>query len=195
MNKYNDAINECLQVIGEQRIEGDLSIEGIDEAEQADALIESTKEEILSEGWSFNYDSEWTLSPDTDGYIVVPPSALRVDPSEESEKYIRKGGKLYDKDGKTFKFTSSVDCDIVWNIAFDEIPSIMQKYIVLKASRILYQRLVGDTNMLSILMDDEKQARLRVNIHEDDVNDYNIFDNSTVSRALTRTTNPVGLRG
>jgi len=195
MNKYNGAINECLQVIGEQTIEGDLSIVGIYEAEQADALIETTKEELLSEGWSFNSDSDWTLSPDTDNYIVVPPSALRVDPSDEKSNYIRKDGKLYNKDTRTYKFENSVDCDVVWNIEFDEIPSIMQKYIVLKAARLLYQRFVGDTDMLTILVRDEQEARTRVDMHEDDVNDYNIFDNPTVARALTRNSNPVGLRG
>lgn len=195
MNKYNQAINECLQVIGEQTIEGDLSIEGIYEAEQADALIESTKEEILSEGWSFNTDTDWTLSPDTDNYITVPPSALRVDPTDADTNYIRKSGRLYDKDNRTYKITSAVDCDIVWNIDFDEIPVIMQKYIVLKSARILYQRLVGDTNMLSVLMEDEREARLRINIHEDDVNDYNIFDDTSVSRAINRNANPTGLRG
>lgn len=195
MNKYNQGINECLQIIGEQTIEGDLSIVGIYEAEQADALIESTKEEILAEGWSFNTDSDWTLSPDTDNYIVVPPSALRVDPSDETSNYIRKAGRLYDKDNRTYKITTSVDCDVVWNIDFDEIPSIMQKYIVLKAARLLYQRLVGDTDMLNILVRDEQEARTRVDMHEDDVNDYNIFDNTTVARAITRNANPTSLRG
>ena len=56
MNKYNDAINICMQVIGEQILEGATPITGIYEAEQAELLIETTKEEILSEGWSFNTD-------------------------------------------------------------------------------------------------------------------------------------------
>ena len=195
MNKYNSAINEILLVIGEQPIESDLSIVGIYEAEQADILIEATKEELLSEGWSFNTDTKWSLSPDTDGYIIVPPSALRADPSDEKSNYIRKDGRLYNKETHSYKFETSVDCDVVWDIPFDELPVIMQKYIVLKAGRIMYQRFVGDVNMLQILVRDEQEAQTRVDIHEDDVNDYNIFDNPTVARALTRNSNPTGLRG
>ena len=194
MNKYNEAINVCLQVIGEQIIEDNISIDGINEAEQADLLIEVTKEEVLSEGWSFNTDDGWVLAPNTSGYIELSPNILRVDPTDGSN-YVRKEGKLYNKTDQTFLHNSTVACDIVWNTPFDEIPPIMQQYIVLKAARILYQRLVGDVSLLNILIEDEKEARLRLNIHEDDINDYNIFDDSSVTRAITRSSNPIGLRG
>lgn len=193
MVKYNEAINICLQVIGEQIIEGDTPIDGIYEAEQADLLIETTKEELLSEGWSFNTDTNWPLTPDTDGYIVVNTDVLRVDPSDGSN-YIRKDGKLYNKENITYTFDAPVECDIVWNLDFDDIPAIMQQYIVLKAARILYQRLVGDDSILNVLIKDEQEAKLRVDIHEDDVNDYSIFDNNTVARVINRTSNPTGLR-
>lgn len=195
MQKYNDAINICLQVIGEQVLEGSQALTGIYEAEIADSIIEATKDEILSEGWSFNTDTNWTMVPDTSGYIAVSPSVLRIDPSDVTVKVVRKDGKLYDKENRTYVFSASVDCDIVWSLDFDDIPLAMQQYIVLRSARILYQRLVGDANMLEVLIRDEKDARLRVDTHEDEVNDYNIFDNSDVMRMITRTSNPRGIRG
>ena len=191
MRKYNEAINLALQVIGEQIIENDVSIEGIYEAEQADLLIENVKEELLSEGWTFNTDFNWSLAPDVEGYITVPADVIRVD---TASNYIRKDGKLYDKDNQTYKFTSAVSCDIVWDLDFDVLPPIMQQYITLKASRILHQRLVGDADVLSILVQDERDALVRVKMHEEDIGDYNIFDNTTVSRVISRTVNPVGVR-
>jgi hypothetical protein len=195
MNKYNGAINIILQVLGEQTIEGDLSIEGIYEAEQADIIIEATKEEVLAEGWSFNTDENWALAIDTEGYITTPSTALRIDPSSPSANIIVKGGKLYDKTNQTYKFTTSVGCDIVWDLDFDELPLPAQQYIVLKSARIAYQRLVGDLNVVDVLMKDEQEAKLRLNVYEDDVNDYNIFDDTNISRIISRTTNPVGVRG
>jgi len=192
MRKYNEAINLALQVIGEQIIENDVSIEGIYEAEQADLLIENVKEELLSEGWTFNTDFNWSLAPDVEGYITVPADVIRVD---TASNYIRKDGKLYDKDNQTYKFTSAVSCDIVWDLEFDVLPPIMQQYITLKASRILHQRLVGDADVLSILIQDERDALVRVKMHEEDIGDYNIFDNTTVSRVISRNVNPVGVRG
>lgn len=195
MQKYNEAINICLQVIGEQIIEGNTSIDGIYEAEQADLLIETTKEELLAEGWSFNTDYNWELTPDTNGYIVVNENMIRLDPSDVGTKAFRKDSKLYNGEDKSYIWEAAVECDIVWNLEFDDLPPIFQQYVTLKAARILYQRLVGDTGMLEVLLKDEQDARLRVMIHEDDVLDYNIFDNNTVSRVISRTQNPRGLRG
>lgn len=195
MKKYNDAINLALQTIGEQIIEGDLSIDGIYEAEAADLLIETTKEEILSEGFSFNTDYDWELAPDINGYIVIPETVIRIDGSSTGDDVVRKDGKLYNKVTKDYLFNNSVKCDIIWNHDFDDLPPIAQQYIVLKAARILYQRLVGDTSMLNILIQDEREALVRLRLHEDEVMDNNIFDDQSVSRALSRTTNPVGLRG
>lgn len=195
MKKYNQAINEILQVLGEQIVEGDLSIEGIYEAEQADLNIEIVKEEILSEGWSFNTDTNWEFSPDTDNYIVIPTTVLRVDPSVQGNDIIRKDGKLYDKGNFTYKFNTSVSCDVIWNLDFDDLPLIAQRYITLRAARITYQRLIGDNSTLEILLRDEDQALLKLRQHEDDIQDYNIFDDTTVSRIITRTSNPTGLRG
>jgi hypothetical protein len=195
MRKYNNAINIALSVVGEQLIENDVPIEGIYEAEVADLLIETTKTEILEEGWSFNTDENWEMLPDVNGYIVIPTTALRIDASSTDTNVIRKDGKLYDKDNQTYIFESSVECDVVWDVDFDDLPTIMKSYITLKASRILYQRLVGDADMLNILIKDEQEALLRVRNHEDDIKDVTIFDNSQVARILTRNSNPTGIIG
>lgn len=194
MKLYNDAINLCLQVIGEQTLEVNTPIDGIYEAEQAVLLIETVKEELLSEGWSFNTDESWDFLPDTSGYIVIPENVIRIDASSTTN-VIRKDGMLYNKTNQSYKFTNTLSCDVVWNVDFDTLPPIMQQYIILKASRILYQRLVGDANMLQILMKDENDALLRVRMHEDDIEDLNIFDDTTVSRVISRTSNPSGIRG
>lgn len=195
MRKFNEAINIALSVVGEQLIENDVPIDGIYEAEVANLLIEATKTEILEEGWSFNTDSNWEMLPDVNGYIVIPTVALRIDASSAGTNVVRNDGKLYDKSNQTYIFKSSVDCDIVWDIDFDDLPIIMQQYIVLKASRILYQRLVGDADMLSVLIRDEEEALLRVRMHEDDIKDVTIFDNPQVARILTRNSNPTGIIG
>jgi hypothetical protein len=193
MKKFNEAINEILQIIGEQTLPDGQPIEDIYEAEQASLHIDNIKQEVLSEGWTFNTEENWPLTPNASGLILVPYGALRVD--AVSGNIIRKDGKLYNRDTHTFQFTSSVLCDVVWDIDFDLLPPMMQQYITLKAGRIVYQRFIGDTNMLSVLKNDEEEARLRMYMHEDDVGDYNIFDDTSVSRIISRTTNPSGLRG
>lgn len=200
MKKYNDAINMILQVLGEQTIENEQSTEGIYEAEQAELLLEITKKEILSEGWTFNTDENWAIAPEitegnTSGYIVVAENVLRLDPSSTASNYVRKDGKVYDKVNQTYLFSTAVYFDVVWDVDFDDIPPIIQQYITLKTARILYQRLVGNLDMVTILTRDEQEAMIRARMHEDEVGDYNIFDDTSVTRMITRTSNPVGLRG
>jgi hypothetical protein len=200
MKKYNDAINMILQVLGEQTIDNGQSTEGIYEAEQAELLLEITKKEILSEGWTFNTDENWAIAPEitegeTSGYIVVAENVLRLDPSSVASNYVRKDSKVYDKVNQTYLFSTPVYFDVVWDVDFDDIPPIIQQYITLKTARILYQRLVGNLDMVTILTRDEQEAMIRARMHEDEVGDYNIFDDTSVTRMITRTSNPVGLRG
>jgi hypothetical protein len=194
MNKYNDAINIVLQTIGEQTLEGDVSIDGIYEAEQADIIIENIKEEILEEGWVFNTDTGWEFTPDVDGYITLPSSILRIDTTEDSN-IIRKDGRLYDKDNISYKFTAAVECDVTWAIPFDEMPPVAQRYVALRAARIMYQRFVGDVSMMQVLMNDEQEAKRNLDDYEVDLQDFNVFNNSQTMRIINRTTNPTGIRG
>lgn len=195
MKKLNEAINVILEIIGEQVLEDDIPIEGIYEAEIASVNIDRATTSVLMEGWAFNTDTGWTFAPDSEGYIGIPATALKVDPSDSATDCIVKNGRLYDKTNKTYKFSKPVACDVVWNIDFDEVPTIAQEYIIAKAARTTAFRLIGDTEAYKILKQDEQEARLQLVISEDDIGDYNYFDDLTVARAITRTSNPVGIRG
>lgn len=193
MNKLNDAVNICLQTIGEQTLSVGQSVIGIHEAEQALSILDQETTTVLSKGLNCNTDDAWKLLPDTNGYIAVPSIAIRVDSNQID--VIVKDGKLYDKSKMSYKFESAVIVDIIWDIPFDDLPYAVQYYVTLRAARILYQRLVGDASTLQVLLQDEEKARLDVIDHDVDTKDYNIFDNSTNARLLNRTKNPKGLRG
>lgn len=195
MTLENEAINVVLRVIGEPHLDSGTSYVGLLEAEAAYDTIEIVKQEVLLDGWTFNTETDRPYLPDVDGYIVVPENVLRIDPSDSGEDFVRKDGKLYDRDTKSYIFTAAVDCDVVFNFDFDAIPRAFQNYITLKAARVVYQRLVGDMETIKILKMDEDDAYLKCLHHEDETGDYNIFDENTVTRIINRTTNPTGIRG
>lgn len=192
MDKLNDALNICLQTIGEQTLAQNQSYIGIHEAEQALSILDSEKTTVLSQGFNCNTDSAWELLPDTLGYITVPADAIRVDGNLD---VIVKNGKLYDKSKMSFKFDSKISADIVWDLPFDELPYVFQYYITTRSARLLYQRVVGDTGTLRVLIEDERLAHHNVIEHDVDTNDYNIYDQSINSRLLNRNKNPKGVRG
>ena len=195
MKKYNDALNEMLDVIGEQTLDTGDSIDGIQEAEKADTLLEKIKVQILSQGWSFNKEYNRDYIPDINGYIVIPENVLSIDSSTTTDNFFAKDGKLYNEDDKSYIFTATIEADVTFDLDFDDIPVIAQNYILNKASRIFYQRMVGDTNIIQLLMNDEKEALQIFKDYELDLVDANIFDDTTVSRIITRNSNPTGLRG
>jgi|SaaInl8_200m_RNA_FD_contig_123_2712_length_1949_multi_214_in_2_out_2_2 hypothetical protein len=195
MKLENDAINVVLRVIGEPPLDVGTAYTDLFEAEAAYDTLEIVKQEILSDGWTFNSETDREYIPDVDGYIVVPENVLRIDPSDTGSDFVRKDGKLYDRETKSYIFTAAVGCDVIFNFDFDDIPNAFQNYISLRAARLVYQRLVGDVNTIGYLKQDEQEAYLKCLHHEDDTGDYNIFDENTVARVISRTTNPTGIRG
>lgn len=192
MNRYNDAINVCLMAIGEHTIPG-TSITGHPEAELADLALDEALREVMSYGYQFNTDEDWDLVPDASGYIAIPAGALAVDASQTSSDYIVKNDKLYDKAGQTFIFTSTVQVDVTWEIAFDDLNIIVQNYIVALAKTKLYTRVVGVDSMYSVLKQEEQDTKSLLLREDISSGDYSIFDDIGTSRVKNRTQNPTAL--
>lgn len=194
MKKYNEAINIIMQALGEPLLATEDSIDGIFEAEQADFTLEQVKTEVLSEGWFANTDENWLLVPDEFGYIGVPANSLRI----ISNGIIVKDGKLYNKQLQTYKFDylpegGGITCNVLWDLDFDDLPYAFQRFIALRAARLLSQRLDGDVNMIRILMNDEQAAKFLVEREDFESAEYSIFDNDSVRRIVDRKTNPRAL--
>jgi len=192
-----EGVNIALQTIGEMTLTTATNIADVYEARTALEILTETRRSVLTEGLNCNTDDEWELTADSSGYIAIPSSILRVEASDFNKVYIMKDNKLYDKENNTFKFTPSgiVKVDVVWDLDFDDIPHTVAYYIAIKASRLAYQRLIGSTDIIRVLMDDEQKAKEKMIEHDNDTRNYNIFDNVANSRVITRSRNPKGILG
>jgi len=192
-----EGVNIALQTIGEMTLTTATNIADVYEASTALEILTETRRSVLTEGLNCNTDDEWELTADSSGYIAIPSSILRVEASDFNKVYIMKDNKLYDKENNTFKFTPSgiVKVDVVWDLDFDDIPHTVAYYIAIKASRLAYQRLIGSTDIIRVLMDDEQKAKEKMIEHDNDTRNYNIFDNVANSRVITRSRNPKGILG
>ncbi len=190
-----EGVNITLQTIGELTLTTASNIVDVYEAQTALDILTETRRTILTEGFNCNTDIDWELTADASGYIAIPPSMLRVE--SQTEDYMMKDNKLYNKKNHTFIFVASSihKVDVVWDLDFDDIPHTVAYYIAIKASRLAYQRLIGSTDIIRILMDDEQKAKEKMLEHDADTRNYNIFDNTANSRVITRTRNPQGIRG
>lgn len=192
-----EAVNIALQTIGEMTLTTATTIPDVYEASTALEILTETRRTVLSEGLNCNTDEDWDFTADATGYVALASNVLRIEASNASLNYIAKDNKVYNKDDNTFLFdpNETVTLDVVWDLDFDNIPPAVAYYIAIKASRLTYQRLIGSTDVIRVLLQDEQEAKQKMIDHDTDTRNYNIFDNNANRRVITRTRNPRGIFG
>lgn len=180
-----EAINEILLNINELPLDSSDIVEDINIAIVAKNWLDIARKQVLSRGWEFN-STTMSLSPNTDGYIIIPTDFLYVDGTSDTDTYVVRDWKLFDKTLLSYRFTDAVECDIIEDIAFDDIPHTLANYVVKTASLMAYSNIIGDTNGMS-----SRAAMLRevkVDALADDANkiDGNLLSSTFVTTALDR---------
>jgi hypothetical protein len=91
------AINLCLLGIGESPV-STLEDAGPDAA-AALAVIERIKRAHLSEGWDYNTEEDWPLTPEAFAphELKVPDTFLSCVPMHPSSGLVRRGDRMYDR--------------------------------------------------------------------------------------------------
>lgn len=186
-----EAVNVMLSLIGEAAVNSLSS--GLLDAETAETILDNITRSVQSTGWSFNEEIGYTLSPDSNGHLNLPANCVRVDLSQTVSKYrdskfdyVQRGSKLYDKINHTYVISDTVVVDMVVLLDFEELPESARRFITIRAGRAFQERIVGSEVLSSLTADDENTAWLDLLHAESDVNDHNIFDDSSVSRVVNR---------
>ena len=183
-----EAINTMLSTIGEAPV-NTVEDNGIVDAVIARQILRSTSREVQARGWHFNTERGFLLTPDSEGFITLPPTVLRVDTVEESQDIdvVLRGNRLYDRRNHTFKFDKPIRVDAVILLPFDELPEVAREYITIRAARIFQERVVGSDSLSSFSKNEELRVLVALQEMEADTADYNILtDNYSVARVLSR---------
>lgn len=175
------AINQILAACGQAPVTT-LDETNPDVAIAYQTLLEVSRE-VQSEGWSFNKEAHYTLSPNNDDEILIPNNMLQIDltrnGSNQGKNVVRRSGKLYDKENHTFKFTDEkIDCDIVWFFDWVDLPRPIQDYITARASTVTSSRIIGDNNQYQMLQQKEAYMRAMAIEYETNQGDYSFFGHS-----------------
>jgi len=174
------AVNEILASVGQAPVTT-LDQTNPDVAIAYDALI-NTSREVQAEGWTFNTEEFYELTPNSAGEVVIPNNVLQLDVHEEKHNThdsIRRNGKLYDKVDHTYDWSdwSTVACDIVWLFDWVDLPRPVQDYIVARAAAVVSSRIVGDSQQYQILKQKEVFNRAVALEYECNQGDYTFFGN------------------
>ena len=158
-----EAVNAMLTNIGGTPINSLLDDKDEDVSVAVQVLNEVSRE-IQSQGWHFNKFFDYPLTPDQNNEIVLPGNALSVDlnPAKYPAKdVIERARKLFDKAKNSSIFTETLEVEIVFFYAFEELPETARRYITLRASRIFENRTTKSAEGDSFASRDELAAKAR----------------------------------
>jgi hypothetical protein len=137
--------------------------------------------EIQSEGWSFNKEYDYPITPDSNNEVVIPNNILQMDLNASytqnmDRDSVNREGKLYDKTAHSFVWTDeTLYVDIIWYFDWTSIPTPIQAFIIAKAATIVSSRIIGDPNQFQMLQQKEALARSTALEYECNQGDYTFF--------------------
>lgn len=181
------AVNTMLSVIGEPPI-NTLSSQRADSV-LAEQILDEVSREIQSYGWHFNTEDKVVLTPDSDGYIYISENVARVDldPNVYSElDIVLRGNRLYEKVSNSYVFSASITVTRIVMLDFEEMPEPARRYIMIRASRIFGDRMIGSEKHHMFTGQDEIVAMAKMSEYETDTGDYSIFDNYSTASVINR---------
>ena len=193
-----ECINIMLAAIGEAPINSLIGTLPVD-ARIAQSTLTEVNKSVQSEGWSFNTETDVTLTRDGSNHVNLPADILRVDANIHQHPTIdpiQRGLKLYDRQNNKYEFDEDLICTVVYFRDFNEIPEPARYYMNIKAARIFVDRLVSDQGLRTYTQQDEVRARAILmetdlangdhNMLRGDPSLTNIFDTYNPSSALIR---------
>tara|TARA_B100001109_G_C18678596_1_gene387556 strand:+ start:110 stop:727 length:618 start_codon:yes stop_codon:yes gene_type:complete len=144
-------------------------------------LLRDANVDLQNEGWHFNTERHVEYTPDSNGKIAIGGDVLRMDTTDgwvdRTHDVVKRSGFLYDKYNHTDDFSdhTTIKLDIVKLIAFEDIPSVFQRYIIYKASRMAATQLVANPQLVQLLTIQEQQARATCQEYECNQGNHNMF--------------------
>lgn len=178
-----DAVNSMLSSIGQSPVNS-LDVVGIRDVSIAKLALDNVTREVLTRGWSWNSDSEYPLSPNANDNILIPSSALSVDPSRCYQDFVIRDNAgvlmLWDRDEHTFTITvDPVKVDIIWAFAFSTLPQAARSYIATRAARLFQSQVIGSDLLFKFTELHEAEALGTLNKIELRTKDRNILNSAT----------------
>ena len=187
-----DAVNLMLASIGQSPVNtlsGTLPVD----VNKAVRALDSALREVLTQGWSFNTDYDYVLTPDGTNRIAIPSAAMQLDPTY-GQDYVPRydatapaGMFLYNRADNTFIHNDEVKVDIVWAYEFEQIPQHCRHYVAMKAARKFQSGIMASAVLHQFTRDDEAEAYATFRRVEKRQKNFNI---NKYSVALNRHKNP-----
>ena len=159
-----DAVNVCLENIGEQPVDS-LENEQIQDARIAQRTLLEIHEEGQTKGWSWNTEYNYPFQKDAKtNQIEVPEQVVEfsVDRYQYNGRFQLRGTKVYDLLNRTFILDDTItelQADVIWLLSWDEVPEAYNRWVTVRAARIFSDRSLGSEALFKYTLKDEQDAQ------------------------------------
>ena len=143
--------------------------------------LREVSREVQAEGWTFNKEYNYKITPDNNDEVLIPNDVLQMDLNRDhtvnlNRDSVNRGGKLYDRMAHSYKWTDdTIYVDIIWELSWGSIPEPIQAFIIARAASIVSSRIVGDPNQYQMLQQKEAFTRAMALEYETSQGDYTYF--------------------
>lgn len=176
-----DVINDALSTLGEA------PLNDVDEDHPYTSTIrrflERESQKVQQTGWWFNRELV-TLPPDAvSSFIYVPNDAIRCDPLSKRELNlaVQRGRRLYNTDTNTYVFDKEVECLLVRNIPFTDLPPEAQEAINTAVKKAFQAAYDADTQKAQLIVMEYQEAMGKLKqVHIRNVKSNFIYKNSSL---------------
>ena len=143
-------------------------------------LLRDANVDTQNEGWHFNTEKHVEYTPDAvTKKIAIGSDILKIDMHDNWAKrtfdIVRRNGYLYDKYDHTDQWDNKIDVDIVKLFPFEELPSVFQRYIVYRASRLAATQLIANPTLVQLIGQQEALARAACMEYECNQGNHSMF--------------------
>lgn len=155
-----EAVNIMLSGIGETPVN---SLEEVtaDVSVASTILLEISKA-VQLDGYQWNTEDNYPLTPDAKGQITLHPSIVRVAFREPDDRELTmRGRRVYDRINHTYFFDTgtTIYVTVTLLLPFEELPEAARRYISIRALRVFQERVVGSSTLSQFQQVDEARAR------------------------------------
>jgi hypothetical protein len=178
-----DAVNALLNSVGLASVDSLLDADSnLDSKKAFEACSRASAQVQAALGW-YGSTEDYTIIPDTNSEIMIPPNWLAVRPKRSSSTWANKKvtvrqGKLYDLTGHTFKFTSAVDLTVTQALAFEDLPQAFRWYVTCKAGRAFAVGTYPTSGTFKFTAEEELKAKAEALQEDEMLRDQNLPETS-----------------
>jgi len=165
-----EAVNAMIRTIGMSPATS-LDVADVDVQQAVDTLRDISRQ-VQSAGWDFNTEKDYSLSPNADNFIVIPPNIVTVEVRKCEMDVVQRGNRLYDRKAHSFEFQTTLKAKVVMMFAFEELPQVARSYVAVRAARVFQDNAEGLADAHTYSAQDEMAAWVALQNYEAETGDY-----------------------